>query len=500
MSTIAPPSKPLSPALVDSEHYIDDQIRRTRRALKLVDLAAGLITLAIGLLAFVLLAAVLDHWVVPGGLNTAGRGLVFGLMLLAVAWYGWRQFVPLLRSINPVYAAHTIERSTPSLKNSLLNLLMFRTHRQQMSTRVYHALEQQAAQRLSTATLDTAIDRSALLRLGYALLLIIAVCAAYAVLSPKNMAVSAARVLAPWSDLAPPSRVQILDVKPGDTSVARGERLEISAEVNGLRADESVRLRYSTADETLVDESITMKRPTAEARRFQGELPRGGDATVAAGVEKDLVYWIEAGDARSKKFKVTVFERPTLVVQKVRYEYPAYTGFPTAEVGNTGDIRGLEGTQVTISALANQPIKSAYVDFDADGRSDLQDDRRRRPRDGDFALALREDRRTPQHGSYVLKFTIGRRPHEHRPAEVRHRCDARLRPRSARHFAGRAGADGARRRDGADRRRGPRSGLRPRWRAAGGQSWRPRGDARGVADGKEGRPLRRDRTRSRPAT
>ncbi|MBA3480176.1 MAG: hypothetical protein H0T51_00040, partial [Pirellulales bacterium] len=241
MSTIAPPSKPLSPALVDSEHYIDDQIRRTRRALKLVDLAAGLITLAIGLLAFVLLAAVLDHWVVPGGLNTAGRGLVFGLMLLAVAWYGWRQFVPLLRSINPVYAAHTIERSTPSLKNSLLNLLMFRTHRQQMSSRVYHALEQQAAQRLSTATLDTAIDRSALLRLGYALLLIIAVCAAYAVLSPKNMAVSAARVLAPWSDLAPPSRVKILDVKPGATSVARGELLEISAEVNGLHADESVR-------------------------------------------------------------------------------------------------------------------------------------------------------------------------------------------------------------------------------------------------------------------
>ena len=52
MSTVAPPPKPLSPALVDSEHYIDEHIRRTRRSLKLVDLSAASITLAIGLLAF----------------------------------------------------------------------------------------------------------------------------------------------------------------------------------------------------------------------------------------------------------------------------------------------------------------------------------------------------------------------------------------------------------------------------------------------------------------
>ncbi len=405
MSTIAPPSKPLNPALVDSEHYIDDQIRRTRRSLKLVDLAAGLITLTIGLLAFVLLAAVLDHWVVPGGLNVPGRIAVFGLMLAAIAWYGWRQFVPLLRSINPVYAAHTIERNSPSLKNSLLNLLMFRTHRQHMSTRVYHALEQQAAQRLSTATLDTTIDRSALLRLGYALLAIIAVCAAYSVLSPKNMALSAARVLAPWSDLAAPSRVHIMDVRPGDMSLARGERLEIAATIGGLRADDSIRVHYSTADEQLVDESVSMKAPDAGLGRFVAELPRGGDAAVEAGVQQNLVYWIEAGDAHSKKFNVTVFSRPTIIVQKVQYEYPAYTGFPSAEIDSTGDIRALEGTQVTISALANQRIKSAYVDFDADGRNDL-----RMTVDGDhatarFPLALKADRRTPKFQDYILKFT-----------------------------------------------------------------------------------------------
>jgi hypothetical protein len=407
MSTIAPPTKPLNPALVDSEHYIDAQIKRTRRALKLVDLAAGVITLAIGLLGFVLLAAVLDHWVVPGGLSELGRMAVFGLMLVALALYGWRQFIPLLRPINPVYAAQTIERHAPSLKNSLLNLLWFRTHRQPMSARVYHALEQQAAQRLSSAPIDTSIDRGALLRLGYALLAIVAVCAIYAVLSPKNMAVSAARVLAPWSDLAAPSRVQIVDIKPGETSVARGEQLEISAEIHGLRDDERVRIRYSTLDEQTVDQSAPMKLPEANARRFQGELPRdnGDDNGEDSGVQQDLVYWIEAGDARSRKYKVSVFTRPTIIVQKVRYDYPAYTGFPSNETESTGDIRGIEGTSVTISALANKPIKSAYIDFDADGRNDLKMNADGTRATATFKLALREDRRTPQHVSYLLRFT-----------------------------------------------------------------------------------------------
>ena len=48
MSTVAPrspalpPNVALNPALVDSEGYIDDHIRRTRRSLKLVDAAAGM--------------------------------------------------------------------------------------------------------------------------------------------------------------------------------------------------------------------------------------------------------------------------------------------------------------------------------------------------------------------------------------------------------------------------------------------------------------------------
>jgi hypothetical protein len=406
MSTVAPPppAPHVNPALVDSEQFIDDHIGRTRRALKLVDFAGGVLTLVVGLLTFLLIAGLIDHWVIPGGLGQAGRLAFFGLLLAGMGWFAWRQFVPLVRSINPVYAAHTIEQASPSLKNSLLNALLFRHHRQQMSAKVYHALEQQAAQRLSTANADAAIDYAGLLRLGYALLAVVAACVVYSLLSPKNLAVSAARIIDPWADLTAPSRVQILNVEPGETSVAIGERVNISAEVLAVRENEPVRLRYTTADESLVDETILMAKPTG-AGRFAADLPRATDSGAAAGVQQELEYWIEAGDARSRRFKLSVFQRPTIVVQRVHYNYPAYTGEPTKTVDNVGDISGLEGTEAAIEALASEPIKSAYVDFDSDGRSDVRMTVDGRRATASFKLQLRPDRRTPWHLNYALRFT-----------------------------------------------------------------------------------------------
>jgi len=411
MSTVAPKPpaapRPTPPAaLVDSEGFIDEHIGRTRRALKLVDLSAGLLSLAVAVLGYLLAAAMLDQWVVPGGLGTTGRMVLFGVLLAIVVWQVVRHFLPLLRPINPVYAAHTIEQNAPSLKNSLLNALLFRTHRQEMSAKVFHALEQQAAMRLSSSSADASIDHSALLRLGYALLAVIAVCALYSVLSPKNLAVSAARILSPWSDLAAPTRVKILDVLPGDTAVARGERLTVSAAIVGARDDEPARLRYSTADEQTVGEAIIMTRPGGGSR-VEAQLPRAADAGGAVGVMQNLEYWIEAGDARTRPYKVSVFDRPTLVVERVRYEFPAYTGMLSTEVAGTGDLRGVEGTRVTVRAIASQPIKTAAIDFDADGTSDLPMSVEGAKSDravASFVLALRDDRRTPVHPNYVLRL------------------------------------------------------------------------------------------------
>ena len=405
---LPPPRAPRAPhdaKLVQYDQYIDQQIHATRRAVKAVDWATSLVVLAAGVTAFLLAAAVVEHWLVPGGFSVPVRSALFLCLVGALCYYAVRRLWPLCRSaINPVYAAHTIERSSPTLKNSLVNLLLFRQNRSQISEAVYHTLEEQAAQGLTRVPIEAAVDRSLLIRVGYVLLAVVALAGLYKVLSPKDPLVAAQRVLLPWSDIVPASRVSISAVTPGTVTLARGEFLDVSAEIHDLGKNDAVLLRYTTADGQAVDRPVEM-RLAKDGLRFEARLPDSAGGSDKLGVAQNLRYRIEAGDARSLDYDVTVVPAPSILVDRVEYDYPEYTGLADRTVEGLGDIRAIEGTRVTIHARANGPIKQADVDFDADGRRDVKMSASRTSASATFELALREDRQTPRHASYVLRFT-----------------------------------------------------------------------------------------------
>src|SRR3990172_2746313 len=157
--------------LVHYDQYIDTQIGRTRRMIKAVDVAAALILPATGVIAFLLAVALVEHWLVPGGFGTTGRFVLFAVLVSGAGYIVYRRLAPLfVRPINPVYAAQAIEQNSPSLKNSLLNLLLFRQHRTEISDAVYETLEAEAAQRLTRVPIDSAVDRTHLIPPRYPLL------------------------------------------------------------------------------------------------------------------------------------------------------------------------------------------------------------------------------------------------------------------------------------------------------------------------------------------
>lgn len=400
-----PSKRPDDATLVQYDQYIDTQIGRTRRMTKVVDIAVAMIWLAIGAIAFLLAVALAEHWLVPGGFGTLGRFVLFSILALWAGYIVYRRLAPLcLRPINPVYAAQTIEKSSPSLKNSLLNLLLFRRHRSDIPEAVYQTLEEQAAERLTHIPVDSAVDRTHLIRLGYVLLAVFILGALYTMFSPKSPLTAARRVLIPWADIPPASRVSIADVQPGSASVSRGELVDVSAAVRGTDDDDAVLLRYTTDDRQAVGKALPMT-PTASGRRFQGRLPEDPRPGGVVGVARDLRYWIEAGDARSREFVITVVTAPTIVVQRVDYDYPDYTGFADQSVEGLGDIRAIEGTRVTIHAQANGRIAESYLDFEADGRRDIAMKTDGTKAQADFTLTLRNDRYTPQYTSYVVRLT-----------------------------------------------------------------------------------------------
>jgi hypothetical protein len=391
--------------LVKYDQYIETQIRNTRRTVKLVDLSTAIVVLATCVLAFLLAVALVEHWLVPGGFSVFVRTLLFCVLAAGSGYFAYRRLWPLCaRAINPVYAARTIEQSSPSLKNTLVNLLLFRQKRGEVSDAVYHTLEEQAAQRLTRVPVDAAVDRSHLIRLGYVLVGVVALAAVYKVVSPKDPVITAERVLMPWADIVPASRVRIAAVTPGDVTIARGEFVDVSAEVRGIGDDDPVVLRYTTADGQAVDKAIPMTASEG-GLRFECRLPATADTTGALGVGQNLSYRIFAGDARSLDFRVVVVSAPAILVDRIDYDYPDYTGQADRSATGRGDVRAMEGTRVTIHARANGPIGDAHVDFDADGRRDVPMSFEGADAKASFVLALRDDRQTPKFASYVLRFT-----------------------------------------------------------------------------------------------
>ncbi len=413
------PDAPVVPPPTEREVVIDRRLRQTQRQVKGVDIAAGLIALAIGVLAYLLTAAVIDHWLIVGGLGFWGRFWLWAaLVVVAVAYFARRVMPPLVHRINPLFAAATIEKSQPSLKNSLINFLLLRGHRREVAVPVYQAIENRAATDLSGVEIEVAVDRSRVIRRGIVLAGVLAVFCLYLVLSPKNPLRSAARVLLPWASIEAPTRVTIRDVQPGDTSVFHGDSVTVSAEVAGLRQDEPVVLMYSTADGQLIDQGIRMT-PLDDGLRYQCQLPPGN-----VGVQQDYQYYLAAGDCRTRVYHVEAQIAPSIVVDSVSYHYPAYTGLADQMVLTQGDLRAIEGTEVTIHATANTEIKpgAAEIDLGCTGRPGLRMSVDGRAATGQFTLRL--DPADPSRGeynSYQLRFTDLKGRENERP--IRHRID-----------------------------------------------------------------------------
>lgn len=402
--------------LVEYEQFIEAQLRKTRGHVRSVDLAGTLMTIAAGTLTYFLIAALIDHWVVPRGLGFWGRLLLFLLYLGGLGIYLARNVFPLLlRRINPLYAAQTIERSRPSLKNAVINFLMFRADQRGLPRMVYEAIEEQAALNLAKVNVEAAVDRSNLIRLGYALVAILVTCALYTLLSPKDLFRSVGRVAMPWAAIDAPTRTSVSEIEPGNAEAFRGQQVTVKARIEGLPSGGTVRLLYTTDDQQTVDRGVEMVLPPG-GYKHECMLPPG-ESTL----QQSLHYRIEAGDAVTRAFRLEVNAAPAIAVRSVEYKYPAYSGLLPQTVADQGDIKALEGTEITIHAVANEEIQSAHVDFNCDNHHDLSMEADGQRAKVSFAATLKPDRSGPEYESYQLLFknTEG----QLNPQPVRHQIE-----------------------------------------------------------------------------
>jgi hypothetical protein len=393
---------------VEFDEYIDFQLHKTRSNIKWTDIATALVGTGVLFLTYLLFFVLLDHWVIDGGFSPLARGMMLGLLLLAVAaWLGWRVVLPYLRQVNTLFAARTIERSEPALKSSLLNLVDLREAGREVPAEIKSALEKRAAVTLAHMDVEHSVDRRPLMLSSYALLAVVVLCCLYALLSPKKISNSLWRAVLPVADVDVSTQTEIIAVQPGDTEVPAGTRLDVAVELRG-KVPPEVTLFYTTADRKFVDERLALREDPDKSDTYRGVLA----GENGRGILQETTYRIAAGDAQSDEFQITVVQPPSAKINELRFEYPAYMELEP-KTNNTGHIDEWEGASVTLSAQTNVPVVSAVLQFaDEPDAASKAEELPLRITNGtqlqaDWKLAFRSDGTFPRHYRILCKNERG---------------------------------------------------------------------------------------------
>jgi hypothetical protein len=420
-----------------SDRYLATRLAAASADFKGVALTTFFLAAAVAVLIWLAIGVLLEHWLVPGGLPAWARWAWLATAAIAGLAASVRWLLPLaVYRVNLVYAARAIEQDHPEFHNDLVNAVLVKARPDGVHSRVMRSLERRAATGLSHVPVEGVIDRTPALRCAIGLALLVALACVYEVTAPKSLLVTAARLFAPWAGFAAPARVQVeqprltwrspgeqpaagadaarqaandaartLPVIDGAATLVRGRQLVLSVAIRGLARDERPTILVTPlADDGAADPAAAAWRADLTTIGADGRhvavLPDS-----ARGLDRSVELVIVAGDARTSPLRIAVVDAPSLLVREVRYDYPDYTLLEDETVAWQGDLRGVEGTRVTIVAESNRPLDGAWVDLDCDGkdalrmRTSVQDLARAT---GSFVLRFNRDRTGPEHATYRL--------------------------------------------------------------------------------------------------
>ena len=202
--------------LLDYKEFIEHQIARTRSRIKYTDFVTSCLMLLAGVALVLLLEVVLDHAL---GLPIVVRQVVLAIGLTsAFGFMLYKIVLPLLLSINSVYAAKTIEGADPAIKNSLINYLELRRQQGPVSKNVMAALEARAVNDLTHVEVDQVVNQQRAMQTAYALCGIVVAFCLYAAFTPKSILDSTKRAF--LADVVRPTNTKLVNIKPGDDPAA----------------------------------------------------------------------------------------------------------------------------------------------------------------------------------------------------------------------------------------------------------------------------------------
>ena len=374
---------------------VDAQIAQATSRIRTHDLAFGGLLLVAMVLVYATAMIALDKYLV---LPEWVRQLSLLGFLAGFGAVAYRTIIrPLLRRINPLYAAVQVEKTIDDAKNSVVGYVEAQ-EKDDVHPSVRAAMSAKAAKAANQADLNRAVDHRSLIYAGgvvVAFLLVLIVL--FFLFRPTQFGSLMGRTFVPFSSdpIATRTRLTLVQPSEGDLTITTGQSVTIKVEVAGKIPDPEnpdrlrVLLRHNPADPNFED--VRMEKGE-NSREWLVRVP---DYLVQNG----FWYKVAGGDAQTPEYKVSVRSLPLAKDFEVTYEFPAYLR-RKPEPGTSPHLEAIRGTKVTLTAKTNRTVKDGRVVFEPAGRDAVNGKLLpERPDSVRFEFTLMEP------GAYRLYFT-----------------------------------------------------------------------------------------------
>jgi hypothetical protein len=269
-------------------------------------------------------------------------------------------FRPLVRHVSWNDLAALAEQGEPSLGERLSSAVGLLRQEPHGSPELIAAVVDDATQQAGQADLTRAVSMRGACRWVAAGAMAAGLVVLPAIVKPDPYALLAKRLFLPWANINRVSRF-VVEVAPGDTVVALGSDVLVSATVRS-RFGEAVKRRSVSLEWTGTDGTPHRfeMAPDGDAKGDKGAF-----AATLPGLASSLVYRALYSVDASRMHRITVLERPTVVALKARVEPPAYTKRPAAPVRDPVRIEAWEDSRVTLEIEASRPLSHAELHWPA---------------------------------------------------------------------------------------------------------------------------------------
>ena len=280
------------------------------------------------------------------------RWTLSGVAYAAVLIAEWRACLRLLVHMpDPRRVARLIEHAEPKLREDLLSAVELGQGDAAFDSEQFRQLVQSdVAARMEKVDIDRLLPVNLVKRSLAIVSAIAVICIASVALTGFQFGTSMLRALLPMLNLAKVSKVKvaIVEPNPADEIVAQGDAVPLMIEISGQRTNKAVLEIFTKSG----------------GRELVQMSPAGNDrfSSTVQVAREDVEYRIRAGDAMTRKYHLQAAARPTVVRFDKTYRFPAYTKLePKHVTEESGDLAGLEQTQVDLQLETDQPVKTAEL-------------------------------------------------------------------------------------------------------------------------------------------